>query len=89
LLRGWRRTFFTAIRSGEHPDFAYLHADAILLAGDSISMVSEASATGKPVHGITRPFSGRTAGWSDTVSNETTRNGAALQALALGRRKQA
>ena len=36
--------------TGENPYFAYLaHADAILVTPDSVSMVSEACATGKPV----------------------------------------
>jgi mitochondrial fission protein ELM1 len=37
--------------SGENPYFAYLGcADAVLVTADSISMISEAAATGKPVH---------------------------------------
>jgi mitochondrial fission protein ELM1 len=37
--------------TGENPYFAYLaFADALLVTADSISMVSEAAATGKPVH---------------------------------------
>jgi mitochondrial fission protein ELM1 len=37
--------------SGENPYFAYLAlADALLVTADSISMISEAAATGKPVH---------------------------------------
>jgi uncharacterized protein len=37
--------------SGDNPYFAYLAvADALLVTADSISMVSEAAATGKPVH---------------------------------------
>ena len=37
--------------SGENPYFAYLAlADAFLVTADSVSMVSEAAATGKPVH---------------------------------------
>ena len=37
--------------SGENPYFAYLVlADAALVSADSISMISEAAATGKPVH---------------------------------------
>lgn len=37
--------------SGENPYFAYLAlADAFLVTADSISMISEAAATGKPVH---------------------------------------
>jgi mitochondrial fission protein ELM1 len=39
--------------SGENPYLAYLaFADAILVTEDSVSMVSEATATGKPVHVI-------------------------------------
>ena len=37
--------------TGENPYFAYLAlADAIVATGDSVNMVSEAAATGKPVH---------------------------------------
>ena len=37
--------------SGANPYFAYLAvADAILVTADSVSMISEAAATGKPVH---------------------------------------
>src|ERR1700737_1005767 len=37
--------------SGENPYFAYLAlADALLVTADSVSMTSEAAATGKPVH---------------------------------------
>ena len=37
--------------SGDNPYFAYLAAaDAFLVTGDSVSMISEAAATGKPVH---------------------------------------
>ena len=37
--------------SGENPYFAFLAlADAILVTADSVSMISEAAATGKPVH---------------------------------------
>lgn|GEM_PF-5892788 len=39
--------------------------------------------------GITRPFSGRIDGWSDPDPDNTTRAGAALQVLVLGRRKRA
>jgi uncharacterized protein len=39
--------------SGDNPYFAYLAlADAILVTEDSVSMVTEAAATGKPVHVI-------------------------------------
>jgi hypothetical protein len=42
--------------SGANPYFAYLAiADALLVTADSISMVSEAAATGKPVHIIELP----------------------------------
>ena len=38
-------------QSGENPYFAYLAlADAFLVTADSVSMISEAAATGKPVH---------------------------------------
>ena len=37
--------------TGENPYFGYLaHADAIVATEDSVNMVSEAAATGKPVH---------------------------------------
>lgn len=37
--------------SGDNPYFAYLAvADALLVTADSVSMISEAAATGKPVH---------------------------------------
>ena len=37
--------------TGENPYFAYLAlADAFLVTADSVSMISEAAATGKPVH---------------------------------------
>jgi len=37
--------------NGENPYFAYLAlADAVLVSADSVSMISEAAATGKPVH---------------------------------------
>jgi hypothetical protein len=37
--------------AGDNPYYAYLaHADALLVTADSVSMVSEAAATGKPVH---------------------------------------
>jgi mitochondrial fission protein ELM1 len=42
--------------SGENPYFAYLAvADALIVTADSVSMVSEAAATGKPVHIIDLP----------------------------------
>jgi mitochondrial fission protein ELM1 len=53
LLRERLEGFSTAIwdGSGENPYFAYLAlADAVLVTADSISMISEAAATGKPVH---------------------------------------
>ena len=37
--------------TGDNPYFAYLAlADAVLVTADSVSMISEAAATGKPVH---------------------------------------
>jgi mitochondrial fission protein ELM1 len=42
--------------TGENPYFAYLAvADALIVTSDSVSMVSEAAATGKPVHVIDLP----------------------------------
>ena len=42
--------------TGDNPYFAYLAvADALLVTADSVSMVSEAAATGKPVHVIDLP----------------------------------
>lgn len=42
--------------SGENPYFAYLGlADAFLVTADSVSMISEAAATGKPVHILDLP----------------------------------
>jgi mitochondrial fission protein ELM1 len=39
--------------SGENPYFGLLaHADALVVSGDSVNMVSEAASTGKPVHVI-------------------------------------
>jgi uncharacterized protein len=44
--------------TGDNPYFAYLAlADALLVTADSVSMVSEAAATGKPVH-IIEPAGG-------------------------------
>ena len=41
---------------GENPYYAYLAvADALMVTADSVSMVSEAAATGKPVHIIDLP----------------------------------
>ncbi|MFQ5959034.1 MAG: mitochondrial fission ELM1 family protein [Alphaproteobacteria bacterium] len=41
---------------GDNPYFAYLAlADAIVVTGDSVAMVSEACATGKPVHVVDLP----------------------------------
>ncbi|HEX2152137.1 MAG TPA: mitochondrial fission ELM1 family protein [Stellaceae bacterium] len=41
---------------GENPYFAYLAiADALIVTADSVSMVSEAAATGKPVHVVDLP----------------------------------
>lgn len=49
----WRGT-------GENPYFGYLaSADAIIVTGDSVSMTSEACATGKPVY--VAPMSGRSS----------------------------
>ena len=53
LLRERLEGLSTAIwdGSGENPYFAYLAlADAVLVTADSVSMISEAAATGKPVH---------------------------------------
>jgi uncharacterized protein len=53
LLRDRLSGFSTAIwdGSGDNPYFAYLAlADAFLVTADSVSMISEAAATGKPVH---------------------------------------
>ncbi len=42
--------------TGANPYLGYLaHADAILVTGDSVNMISEAAATGKPVHVIELP----------------------------------
>ena len=42
--------------SGENPYFAYLAvSDALIVTADSVSMVSEAAATGKPVHIVDLP----------------------------------
>jgi uncharacterized protein len=42
--------------SGENPYFAYLAvADALIVTSDSVSMISEAASTGKPVHIIDLP----------------------------------
>ncbi|RED47644.1 hypothetical protein DFP90_1098 [Aestuariispira insulae] len=47
--------------SGDNPYFAYLGAaDAIIVTGDSVNMVSEACATGKPVMVIHLPSNGKT-----------------------------
>ena len=53
LLRKRLEGLSTAIwdGSGENPYFAYLAlADAVLVTADSVSMISEAAATGKPVY---------------------------------------
>jgi mitochondrial fission protein ELM1 len=53
LLRERLEGLSTAIWDGfgENPYFAYLAlADAVLVTADSVSMISEAAATGKPVH---------------------------------------
>ena len=42
--------------TGDNPYYAYLAvADAVLVTADSVSMVSEAAATGKPVHILPLP----------------------------------
>ena len=47
--------------TGENPYFAYLDAaDSIIVTGDSVNMVSEACATGKPVQVIHLPSKGPT-----------------------------
>jgi mitochondrial fission protein ELM1 len=91
--------------SGENPYFAFLAvADAFLVTADSVSMISEAAATGKPVHvfglnggnakfarfhaAITRQFTGRLESWSYPVPDDTARAGAALRALVLSRLQQ-
>lgn len=46
--------------SGENPYFAYLGlADHVVVTGDSVSMVSEAAATGRPVHVLALRGGGR------------------------------
>jgi uncharacterized protein len=53
LLRARLGSFPGAIwdGGGDNPYFAYLAlADAVLVTADSVSMISEAAATGKPVH---------------------------------------
>jgi mitochondrial fission protein ELM1 len=53
LLRGRLQNLPAAIWDGcgENPYFAYLAlADAFMVTADSVSMISEAAATGKPVH---------------------------------------
>jgi uncharacterized protein len=53
LLRDRLKGFSASIwdGSGENPYFAFLaFADAFLVTADSVSMISEAAATGKPVH---------------------------------------
>src|ERR1700676_4277379 len=48
-LRGVPHYFWDG--TGENPYFGLLgHADALIVTGDSVNMVSEAAATGKPVH---------------------------------------
>ena len=45
---------------GENPYFGFLAwADRVVVTGDSVNMVSEAAATGKPVHVIRLPVTGR------------------------------
>jgi hypothetical protein len=109
LLRARLRNLPAAIWDGrgENPYFAYLAlADAFMVTADSVSMISEAAATGNPVHildldggnakfarfhaamraaGITRPFSGRIESWRYPIPDDTTRAGAALRELVLGR----
>jgi uncharacterized protein len=42
--------------TGDNPYYAYLAvADAFLVTGDSVSMISEAAATGRPVHILDLP----------------------------------
>jgi len=42
--------------AGDNPYLGYLaHADAIIVTGDSVNMVTEAAATGKPVHVVELP----------------------------------
>ncbi len=42
--------------TGDNPYLGYLaHADAIVVTGDSVNMISEAAATGKPVHVVELP----------------------------------
>jgi uncharacterized protein len=49
--------------AGDNPYYAYLAvADALLVTADSVSMVSEAAATGKPVHVIDLPGGDRKFG---------------------------
>lgn len=46
--------------SGDNPYFGFLAwADRVIVTGDSVNMVSEAAATGKPVHVIALPIIGR------------------------------
>jgi mitochondrial fission protein ELM1 len=46
--------------SGDNPYFAYLgYADALCVTADSVSMISEAAATGKPVHILALDGGGR------------------------------
>jgi mitochondrial fission protein ELM1 len=62
--------------SGENPYFAYLAAaDAFLVTADSVSMISEAAATGKPVHIIELPGG----------NNKFTRFHAAMQRAGITR----
>lgn len=58
-LRGLPADFWDG--EGENPYLAYLAlADAIVVTGDSVNMVSEACYTGKPVHVFHLPGGGRT-----------------------------
>lgn len=66
---------------GENPYFAFLaHADAILVTGDSVNMVSEAASSGKPVFILpleTAPGAERAAGKFERFRAEIIRKGAA------------
>lgn len=66
---------------GENPYFGYLaHADAVLVTGDSVNMVSEAASSGKPVYIIpldVAPGADRAAGKFDRFRREVLAKGAA------------
>lgn len=57
---------------GENPYLAFLHlADALVVTSDSVNMVSEACATGKPVHiASIEPESGRLAAFHARLRSE-------------------